>query len=167
MGRFSKSKKIGLILFFLAIFYVVLFQNGYIGVLRGANLEQDARADQYIAETDQMTQAIGEDLAGMLFFDTAKRKHTVSLYSKKQGFSLGYFFREGGSLSTVETGIYETSTEASRETAYFSMNAPELSSYTLDGGDAQPLDPNAPFVLILPKSAKVVFQNTQGDIVHP
>lgn len=48
---------------------------------------------------------MADNLGVLLFYDKQQNDFTYSIYLKRKGFSLGYFFRSGGSTSSISNGV--------------------------------------------------------------
>ena len=154
----------------LALALALLWARGDLG-LRGSSLEGDARASQQIPSQWLAAGETGEELAAMVFYPPDRSDHTFSVYWKRPGLSLGYFFRGGGSLSLIDRGIACFSVENCPQKAYLSLNRPGIAQVVIDDGSdprAIPLDPEKPFALVLPRNAgTVTFLDEGGRPVQP
>lgn len=124
-----------------------------------ANLERDARKSQKIDERWAVQMSVTGDLAALLFYDEASSAFTYSIYTKRDGFSFGYFFRNGGSTSTIGEGIHAFQYHG--VTAYLSMNQGNAARFvftTEDGiseGEEIRVTPGEPFA--------ITHQHSGGD----
>ena len=96
--------------------------------------------------------------------------HTFSVYVNRPGFSFGYFFRGGGSLSGVERGIIGFTVEEYKERAFISMNQQRVTQLQIDDGNSIQgiyIDSNKPFAIVLPINAgTITFYDVNGNTVE-
>ncbi len=152
---------LGLCLVFLAVLYV----NNDIGIPR-ENMISDLRCSQKI-QADWITEGTASDtMAAYISYPADLSDHTFSIYVNRPGFSFGYFFRCGGSLSGVEDSIAEFTLDGFPERAFLSMNARQIARVEIDNGNALQvinLDSSRPFAIVLPVNAgTVTFYDIQG-----
>lgn len=142
----------------LAFLYMAVLGSGIIGVSK-SNLEKEARASQQIAKNDLVAKDVTEDLAALLFYDEERKDHSFSLYVNRDGFSFGYFFCEGGSLSVIQRGImgtaYKSESFGEKGMALLSMNEKQVARIVVDGVSRE-VDSNKPFACIVPNGANEV-----------
>ena len=88
--------------------------NNDIGVA-STNLEADIRSSQKIKDDWTVEGSVSDTMAAYISYPQDMSDHTFSVYVNRPGFSFGYFFRGGGSLSGVERGIIEIGRASCRE----------------------------------------------------
>ena len=157
-----------LILCILLIFLVFLYANHNIGITK-ANIQNDIRKSQKITDSWITDGTASHRMAAFLSYPEDKKEHTFSIYVNRPGLSFGYFFRGGGSLSTIAQSILEISIEGFAERAFLSMNTQNIVRLEIDDGttiEKLDLDKEKPFALVLPENAGVVtFYDIRGNIV--
>lgn len=164
-----KTKKSLIIVSIVAIVVicVAIFGNGAIGVSRN-KLEKDAREGQKINENWLITKDVTDEMGALLFYDKELNKHTFSLYLNRDVFSYGYFFREGGSLSSVGSGVQGFSYQ-DKGMALLSMNTKNVAEIKMDNGqnvERIKIDPLEPFAIIIPSNIVVVtLYNSNGESI--
>ena len=125
-----------------------------------ANLESDIRNLQKIPEDWIVEGDVSDTMAAYISYPQDRSDHT---------FSVGYFFRGGGSLSGVERGIAEFTADGYNERAFISMNQPKAARLEIDDGNTvQIIDLNSdqPFAIVLPANAGVIhFYDGNGNPV--
>lgn len=140
----------------------------WVGVSKD-NIETNARQFQGISEDWITTQETTDTISAMLFYSNDCANFAYSIYHNKPGFSFGYFFRTGGTISEIENGIVAISFEGYSDIVYLSMNKAEVSSISIDDGskiETIKTDITAPFVVILPNNAgNVTFLDAGGNTV--
>ena len=169
-GQFNAIGKIILAVLLICILAVgFLFVNNDIGKTSG-NLESDIRSSQKIQDDWTVTGSVSDTMAGFISYPQNLSDHTFSVYVNRPGVSFGYFFRGGGSLSSVERYIAEFTVEGYSERAFISMNAQKAARVEIDNGnDIQviEIDSEKPFALVLPGNAgTITFYDINGEIVE-
>lgn len=111
---------------------------------------------------------VGENMA--VFLTWPKGSSTdgaVSLYVKRRGLSLGWFFRFGGSSSSIDTSIAELRVDGQPERAFVSMNQVGAAYFIVDDGnhaERRELFPGEPFTVLLPLNCgALTFYDADGN----
>ena len=133
------------------------FAHGAIGVSK-SNIEKDARQSQKINHDWLVTKDVTDEIAALLFYDAELEQHTFSVYLNREGVSYGCFFREGGSLGTIESAIQGFS-YIDKGMALLSMNKKQVAEVKLYTGkqvETLDIDPLKPFVAIVPQGTDMV-----------
>ncbi len=146
-----------------------LYVNNDIGVTE-KNLETDIRESQKIQDDWMVTGSVSDTMAGFISYPQNMSDHTFSVYVNRPGLSFGYFFREGGSLASVEEYIAEFTIEGYSERVFISMNAQKVERLEIDNGnDVQVIevDSEKPFAIVLPVNAgNITFYDVNGHTVE-
>lgn len=154
------------ILVIILLAFVILWNANIIGVAAGS-LEKDAREEQQIDSDWLMTQAVGEDMCAMLFYDEETGENVYSIYAKRDGASYGYFFSQGGADAYISEGVRGMIFD-DKVLVLLSMNVDKVSSIVV-GDDTEnviEVDPSKPFAAILPiNNANITLYNTAGEPV--
>lgn len=164
-----KSKKwlIALCSVAILLIYVTTLGNGVVGVSQN-KLEEDARKSQKINETWVISKDVTNEMAVMLFYDKELDDHTFSVYLNRNGFSYGYFFVNGGSLSSLDSGV-QGFTYQDNGMALFSMNTKNIAEVKMESNQnvvSIKIDPLKPFTIIIPLSVdEVSLYNSNGEII--
>ncbi len=156
------------------VFFVFLFLTNEIGVSK-SRLQQDIRMSQGIDEDWIVTGDVSDTMAAFLSCPPDRSDHVFSVYVNRPGFSFGYFFRSGGSLSEVESKIARFTLDGYNEAAFISLNRQKTSRVEIHNGNAvevMELDSGKPFAIVLPRNAgTVIFYDVDGNPVktweHP
>ncbi|TCK92669.1 hypothetical protein EDC19_1822 [Natranaerovirga hydrolytica] len=154
-----KTKKliIALSILLVVVLYIGLYSNGNMGVSRN-RLEKDARKSQEIDATWLVTKDVTDKMGALLFYNKELNQHTFSVYLKRDGFSYGYFFGEGGSLSSSGSEVQGFSYQ-DKGMALISMNTKNVEEITLNDGqniERIKINPLEPFAIIIPHNVDVV-----------
>ena len=107
------------------VFAGFLWLNNDIGVQK-SRLEADIRSSQKIKPDWTVDGTVSDTVAAFISYPGDRTDHTFSVYVNRPGLSFGYFFRSGGSLGEVETGIAEFTLEGYQEKAFISMNQQQV-----------------------------------------
>ena len=146
-----------------------LYVNNDIGKPAG-RLESDIRSSQKIQDDWTVTGSVSDTMAGFISYPQNLSDHTFSVYVNRPGVSFGYFFRGGGSLSSVERYIAEFTVEGYSERAFISMNAQKAARVEIDNGndiEVIEIDSEKPFALVLPGNAgDITFYDVNGEVVE-
>lgn len=151
------------------VFVGFLHLNNDIGV-RKSQLESDIRSSQNI-ESDWLVEGtISDTMAAYISYPQNMNDHTFSVYVNRPGLSFGYFFRGGGSLTGVETGIVEYTVEGCKERAFISMNQHQVTQVEIDDGNSiqvLDIDSSKPFAIVLPVNAgSITFYDVGRNTVE-
>lgn len=115
-------------------------------------VEYRAREEQNIPEAWPCVSQSCRSGEVLLFYDPDNPpRHIFSLYEKRTG---GFAFTRGGSVPMIESGIYRIALPQDNACAYLSINTPGAALVTFPGQEDTPLDPQKPFVVILPAPAE-------------
>ncbi len=135
----------------LLLAFLIVWKADIVGV-SGGRLEQDARESQNINGDWEVAKAINDDICAMLFFDEEKENYTYTIYLSKNGFSYGYFFRQGGQDAYMKDGVKGVVFE-DKGIALLSLNQEGVCKVEVEGetkNQTIQVDPDKPFVLVLP-----------------
>ena len=125
--------------------------------------ELERSAQQLAAETGMdMEFAISDDLAAVLLFNEDKSDHSFKLYENKGRLTANYVFSHGGSSTSIEESVRVF--RYSGELALFSLNELQIARIVCHDGETHLVDPDRPFVLIIP-SGGADFYNKAGDLI--
>ena len=169
-GQINAISKIILAVLLVCLLAVgFLFVNNDIGKTADS-LESDIRSSQKIQDDWTVTGSVSDSMAGFISYPQNLSDHTFSVYVNRPGVSFGYFFRGGGSLSSVERYIAEFTVEGYSERAFISMNVQKAARVEIDNGtdiEVIEIDSEKPFALVLPGNAGVItFYDVNGEIVE-
>lgn len=149
---------------------VFLFLKNNMGITRSF-IEKDARKSQAIKDNWQAAKHTTNTMSAMIFYPEDKSGHVYSVYITHSGLSLGYYFRMGGSNSSIEQSVAEISITDNRDRAFLSLNKQQVCKIEIDNGVENKtieVDSEKPFVYIIPKnSGNITFYDIEGNIVNP
>ncbi|HBA47197.1 MAG TPA: hypothetical protein DCZ91_05255 [Lachnospiraceae bacterium] len=165
-----KAEKIPLLLGIILIIllaFLIVWQADVLGV-SAARLEQDARENQEIGNNWEMAQAVNDDMCAMLFYDEEKDDCAYSIYLSREGFSFGYFFRQGGfdpyMAESVKGIVFED-----KGIALLSLNEDGVCRIVVDndtGKKVISVDPEKPFAVVLPVDcSEITMYDAQENVV--
>ena len=151
------------------VFAGFLWLNNDIGVQK-SRLEADIRSSQKIKPDWTVDGMVSDTVAAFISYPGDRTDHTFSIYVNRPGLSFGYFFRGGGSLGEVETGIAEFTLEGYQEKAFISMNQQQVERLEVDDGNTvqvMRIDSGKPFAIVLPVNAgSIAFYDVDGNTVE-
>ncbi|SBW02832.1 conserved exported hypothetical protein [uncultured Eubacteriales bacterium] len=149
----------------LVLICIAVFGSGVIGVSR-SNIEENARQSQRIDASWLVAKDVTDEAAALLFYNKELNQHTFSIYLNNDGFSYGYFFREGGSLGSIDSGIQGFSYQ-SNGLVLLSMNAKNVEKIQMNNGkniEIITINPLEPFAIIIPSNIDTVtLYNSNGE----
>ena len=147
---------------------MILWKADIFGVPK-SGLEKSVREAMKIDSTWESVQAVNEDMSAILFYDPGRENYTYAVCLKRDGFSFGYFFREGGMAPYIEEGVQEIIYE-DKGTAFLSMNSEGISRITADNGvtvQTIEVDADKPFAAVLPVNCgEITLYDASGNIVE-
>lgn len=126
---------------------LTLIAAGLMGQGRLSTLS-DVEADVGLTQGWEMESAMDERAAAVLCFDAGDGGHSFYVYENVGGNAADYVFRYGGSSTSIERGLRAFSFGGS--TVLISMNALHIAAIESHGGGRYELDPDGPFVLVIP-----------------
>lgn len=146
---------------------LIVWQADVLGV-SAAKLEQDARENQDIENEWEVAQDINDDMCAMLFYDEEKDDCAYSIYLSRDGFSFGYFFRQGGfdpyMADSVKGIVFED-----KGIALLSLNEDGVCKIVVDNDTEEKVisvDPEEPFAVVLPVDCgAITMYDAQENIV--
>ena len=126
-------------------------------------LEDDARKR---AETRGMDVEIvfTDELAAILFYDGSRSDHSFEIYENKGIILENYVYSHGGSSTSIERSVRTFRYEGD-QLILFSMNKLGIAKIVCHDGETCFVDPDLPFVLILPAGA-MDFYDERGNLVN-
>lgn len=160
------------------LFFVVLFAYlvGFLYIfdcfgVPASRLEADVRVTRHLDEEWIVDGSVGDRMAAFICYTPDQSDYTTSIYVKRPGLSFGYFFCRGGTIHLGLNGetIMEYTKEQNNEKAYLSMNEQNVVKMEFEeesGLQVVEIDPDKPFVLVLPDTAgNVTFYDAAGQSV--
>ncbi|CAG9706863.1 MULTISPECIES: hypothetical protein [Clostridium] len=163
-----KTKKYIMIMSILILIFITLMSQGNIGVSK-YNMEKDARKSQKIQEDWLTAKYINDDFGAFLFYSKDLSEYTFSIYQNRSGFSFGYFFYSGGSVSKISDDIVQFNSN-DQGSIFLSLNKMNVSKIEIDNGLQEvehiPIEPNKPFTVIIPKdSGEIRFYDVKASLI--
>ncbi len=160
---------LGSVLLICAIFTGYLFLGNNIGVSKN-NIISDIRKSQKITDEWTTYGEVTDEMAAYVSYPKDKSDHTFSIYVNRKGLSFGYFFRAGGSNSTIDSSIAEFTIDEYDDRAFISLNNHNVVQLKIDNGndvEIREIEENEPFVFILPKNAgEISFYDKDGNVIE-
>ena len=162
----------------VALICVVVLVVGFAGFLHLNNdigiseskIEADIRTSQNINAEWVIEGTVSDTMAAFISYPQDQSDHIFSVYINRPGLSIGYFFRDGGTIETVERSIMEFTFDGYDECAFISMNTQNVARLEIgDGQEIQTIsvDPEKPFAIVVPAYTETItFYDAQGNIVE-
>ena len=119
------------------------------------DIEEDVRSFQKISDDWNIEIAMNERIAAVIAYDNQESEHTFSIYENKGSTKTNYVFRYGGKSTSIERGIRVFKFEGT--TALISMNILHIAAIECHDGERYEIDPNKPFVLVIPSGGFDVY----------
>ena len=119
------------------------------------DIEEDVRSFQKISDDWNIEIAMNDRIAAVIAYDNQESKHTFSIYENKDSTKTNYVFRYGGKSTSIERGIRVFKFEGT--TALISMNILHIAAVECHDGERYEIDPNNPFVLVIPSGGFDVY----------
>lgn len=119
------------------------------------DIENNVRSFQKISDDWNVEIAMNDRIAAVIAYDNQESEHTFSIYENKGNANANYVFRYGGKSTSIERGIRVFKFEGT--TALISMNTLRIAAIECHDGDRYELDPNTPFVLVIPSGGFDVY----------
>ena len=119
------------------------------------DIEEDVRSFQKISDDWNIEIAMNERIAAVIAYDNQESEHTFSIYENKGSTKTNYVFRYGGKSTSIERGIRVFKFEGT--TALISMNILHIAAVECHDGERYEIDPNNPFVLVIPSGGFDVY----------
>lgn len=126
------------------------------------DIEEDVRSFQKISDDWNIEIAMNERIAAVIAYDNQESEHTFSIYENKGSTKTNYVFRYGGKSTSIERGIRVFKFEGT--TALISMNILHIAAIECHDGERYEVDPNTPFVLVIPSGGFDVYDEN-GNLI--
>ena len=126
------------------------------------DIEEDVRSFQKISDDWNIEIAMNERIAAVIAYDNQESEHTFSIYENKDSTKTNYVFRYGGKSTSIERGIRVFKFEGA--TALISMNILHIATIECHDGARYEIDPDAPFVLIIPSGGFDIYDENENLI---
>ena len=126
------------------------------------DIEEDVRSFQKISDDWNIEIAMNERIAAVIAYDNQESEHTFSIYENKDSTKTNYVFRYGGKSTSIERGIRVFKFEGT--TALISMNILHIAAVECHDGERYEIDPNNPFVLVIPSGGFDVYDEN-GNLI--
>lgn len=126
------------------------------------DIENDVRSVQNISSDWNMEIAMNDRIAAVIAYDDQRSEHIFSIYISNSKTRTDYVFRYGGKATSIERSIRVFKFEGS--TAFISMNTLHISAIECHDGERYEVDPNAPFVLVIPNGGFDIYDDN-GNLI--
>lgn len=123
-----------------------------------SDIEKDIRNSQSIRDDWKIEVALNDRIAAVLAYDAQSSEHAFSIYENDDPARTNYVFRYGGKSTSIERSIRVFEFEGA--TAFLSMNALHIAAIVCHDGTRYVVDPNMPFVLVMPSNGFDVYDQS-------
>ena len=127
-----------------------------------SDIEEHAREYQDIGDDWDIEIDLSDTLAAVLAYNDDMSDHTFAIYENANRIGTDYVFRHGGSTTSVERSVRVFKYDGA--IALVSMNALHISRIECHDGASYEIDPNAPFVLVIPIGGFDVY-GADGNLI--
>ena len=126
------------------------------------DIEEDVRSFQKISDDWNIEIAMNDRIAAVIAYDNQESEHTFSIYENKGNTKTNYVFIYGGKSTSIERGIRVFRFEGT--TTLISMNILHIAAIECHDGERYEVDPNTPFVLVIPSGGFDVYDEN-GNLI--
>ena len=162
-------KSILFVILVLSVFSLLLYVNNGIGI-SSSRFETNIRKMQKIDESWVVEGNFNNNMAAFISYPSDMSSYSFSVYVNRPGLSFGYFFRGGGSLSSITENIAEISVKGYNDRAFISMNKQNVQRVELNDGknvEIIEVDSNKPFAIVIPSNKGIIsFYDNSNNIVE-
>ena len=131
--------------------------------------EKGWRESNHTPESWQSVRAESDDMFSALIYADDQTDFYYFVYIKGEK-DLEFPFRRGGSNGDIQEHIACYASPELADEVFLSMNLKNVCSITIDDGNeimTEEVDPNTPFVYIIPKGYEVIFRDAEGNRIEP
>lgn len=123
-----------------------------------SDIEENVRSIKEISGDWIVEIAMNDRVAAVIAYDDQRNKHIFSIYKSDSKANTNYVFRYGGKSTSIEHCVRVFKFEST--TALVSMNALHIATIECHDGERYEIDPNMPFVLVIPSGGFDVYDNS-------
>ena len=102
--------------------------------------------------------AMNDRVAAAIAYDDQTSEHSFSIYTNNGKAKTNYVFRYGGKSTSIKRSVRVFKFEDT--TVLISMNALHIAAIECHDGKRHEIDPNTPFVLVIPNGSFDVYDNS-------
>ncbi len=127
-----------------------------------SEIEKDARSFQGISNDWDIEITMDDRIAAVIAYNEQKDEHAFSIYENEGKGKTNYVFRYGGKSTSIERSVRVFKFEGT--TAFISMNALHIAAIECHDGERYEIDPNMPFVLVVPSGGFDIFDSSGNSV---
>ena len=146
----------------IGLSFILTLLPGSNGVSTVNEIEKDVRSSQKISDDWNVEIATSNQIAAVIAYDDQKSDHAFSIYESDSGTKINYKFRYGGKSTSIERSVRVFRLDGA--TALISMNTLHIAAIECHDGERFEVDPNTPFVLIIPGGGFDVYDGN-GNLI--
>lgn len=133
------------------------------GITTARDIEEVTRQHNAVEADWNIEVAMNDSLAAVLAYDMDLSDHTFAIYKNESELFPNYVFRYGGNTTSIERAVRVF--RYGGTLALVSMNALHIAKIECHDGDTFEIDPDLPFVLILPNGGYDVY-DSDGNLIN-
>lgn len=126
------------------------------------DIEQAARKSQAIDKEWNVEVAMVDNFATVLSYNDDMSDHSFAIYRNRNGVHTNYVFWQGGNSTSIERSVRVFKYDDAL--ALLSMNELHIAKIECHNGETYALNPDSPFVLIIPSSGFDVYDKN-GNLI--
>lgn len=151
---------VALIIVFTALgtFFIITILPSLDRISTVSDIEKNVRSSQRINSDWNVEVAMNDRVAGVIAYDDQRSEHTFSIYKSDGKANTNYVFRYGGKSTSIKCSVRVFKFEGA--TVLISMNALHMAAIECHDGERHEIDPNVPFVLVIPSGGFDVYDNS-------
>lgn len=127
-----------------------------------SEIEKDVRSFQGISNDWDIEITKDNRIAAVIAYNEQKDAHAFSIYENNSKGKTNYVFRYGGKSTSIARSVRVFKFEGT--TAFISMNALHITAIACHDGKRYEINPNMPFVLVIPSGGFDLFDSNGNSI---
>lgn len=151
---------VALIIVFAALgtFFIITILPSLHRISTVSDIEKAVRGSQRINSDWNVEVAMNDRVAAAIAYNDQISDHSFSIYKSDGKAKANYVFRYGGKSSSIKHSVRVFKFEGT--TVLISMNALHIAAIECHDGERHEIDPNTPFVLVIPSGGFDVYDNS-------
>ena len=146
----------------LGTYFIITILPSFDHISTVSDIENNVRSSQKINSDWNVEVAMNDRVAAVIAYDDQRSEHTFSIYKSDSKANTNYVFRYGGKSTSIERSVRVFKFEGTM--VLISMNALHIVAIECHDGERHEIDPNMPFVLIIPSGRFDVYDNSSNLI---
>lgn len=126
------------------------------------DIEKNLREFQAVNDGWNVEVAMSDNIAAALAYDDELTDYTFAIYRSSNDTFKNYEYRYGGHTASVEQSVSVYKYDGTL--VLLSMNALHIAKIERHDGESYEIDPNSPFILVIPSGGFDVY-DSDGDLI--